>query len=309
MTSKHFILVFISCIILSSCEQFLEVELPGQETRLVLNALLEQTDTLKVYLTKSKGILESQDFNEEFDLVDGARVVIKDQDGQITPMAYLDKSNILEANAYYYLNGYKLSAGHTYEIIAERENYPTIKSSQLFPHPIQIKSLDLRNLGPSERLENYIDYEVTVKFDDPLENNFYEISGTILVRDSIIHEGEKLLNIYQTGINPSPVNPAYQKDFSNRHVILFDDALLNGLDSELVFRMSLQNATNIEATVKFSHVSESYYRYYETADLQRSNSEDILSQPVLVYNNITNGMGIFKARNSDQMVIEIAKKE
>lgn len=309
MKFKNHTLFVIGFVALASCEQFLEVELPGQEPRLVLNALLEPTDTLKVYLTKSKGILDRMDFNEEFDLVEGASVAIKDQEGQLFPMSYIDRSRPYESNAFYYINGLEFKEGHTYEIVAEKDNFPSISSIQEFPNKVKIKSIDVVNLGPIERFENHDEFEVTVKFDDPQERNFYEISGRIIGNDTITVDGEMFISSYHSDLAPRPVNPVYQKEYLFRNVLLFEDGILNGADSEIVFRTWIPRSWDIEVTISLSHVSESYYRFYDTADLQRSNSGDVLSQPVLVYNNINNGMGIFKSRNSDQMVIEIAKEE
>ncbi|WP_158860555.1 DUF4249 domain-containing protein [Lunatibacter salilacus] len=288
---------FFSIIALSSCEQFLEVELPGQEPRMALNALLDPSDTLKVFLTRSKGVLEDRDFNVEFDLVEGAEVYLKDPDGQIFPMGYINRSRPYEPNAFYFLSGHEFREDQNYEIVAEHPQYPTISTEQKLPNRIQIKSINVVNLGP--RADSESEFEVTVKFEDPPGRNFYEVSGSVLAYDSA---GMYYL---QSQLNPEPVNPAYKKDYLMRNVIVFDDILLNGSESEIVFRTSLWRDYDKELTIKLSHVSESYYRYYDTADLQRSSRGDFLSQPVLVYNNVTNGLGIFKARNTDQRVVVV----
>uniref|UniRef100_UPI0035945E30 DUF4249 family protein n=1 Tax=Aquiflexum sp. TaxID=1872584 RepID=UPI0035945E30 len=142
MKIKYHILILVSFIIFVSCEQFLEVELPGQEPRMVLNSLLEPTDTLKVFLTKSKGVLEGGNFFEdEFDLVEGANVYLKDQDGQIFPMGYIKRGRSWEIEAFYYLANHNLVEGKTYEIFAEKDGYPTIRSIQEVPQKVNIKSI------------------------------------------------------------------------------------------------------------------------------------------------------------------------
>lgn len=295
---------FLSLVVLSSCEQFLEVELPGQEPRLVLNALLEPTDTLKVYLTKSKGILEPRDF-DQFDVVSDANVFLKTQDGQQLPMAFLDRSRPFEPNAFYYVSGHQFQEDQTYEIIAEHSLYPSIRTAQKLPTDIPIKSIDLVNLGPRSDFEGENEFQVTVTFDDPSGKNFYEISGFSLGSQIVVSEGDTTYFFYQSDLYPDPVNPAYEKDYLMRDVLLFNDVLLNGIDSQIVFRTHIRSDVDMELTIRFSHVSESYYRYQDTADLQRYNSGDFLSQPVLVFNNVTNGFGIFKSRNTDQRVIQI----
>lgn len=305
MKNTYHLYILVSLIFLSSCEQFIEVELPGQEPRMVLNALLEPSDTLKIFLTKSKGVLEGGNFFEDFELVEGAKVYLKNQDGQIFPMDYINRSRPYEINAFYYLSGHEFIGGQTYEIIAEKEGFPSISSIQKLPSIIQIRSIELKNLGPEEKSENNDLFEVTVKFNDPPGDNFYEISGGIYGRDIFINEGDTSLFFYSSDLYPRPVNPAYQKQYSMRSVLLFNDNLLNGSASEMVFRTSLRRNIDLELTIRLSHVSESYFRFHETADLQQNNRGDILSQPVLVYNNVKNGLGIFKSRTTDQRVIKI----
>jgi hypothetical protein len=297
MKIKVPLLYFFSIIALSSCEQFMEVQLPGQEPRMVLNALLESSDTLKVFLTRSKGVLENREFNVEFDLVQGAELYVKDPDGQIFPMGYINRSRPYEPNAFYFLSGHEFRENQRYEIVAEHAQYPKISAEQKLPNRIQIKSISVINLGPRADFESESEFEVTVKFEDPPGRNFYEISGSVLAYDSA---GMYYL---QSQLHPEPVNPIFKKDYLLRNVIIFDDILLNGSESEIVFRTSMWRNYDKELTIKLSHVSESYYRYYDTADLQRFSRGDFLSQPVLVYNNINNGLGIFKARNTDQRVV------
>lgn len=289
-----------------SCEQFLEVELPDQEPRLVLNALLEPTSTLKVFLTKSRGVLEGGDFyDDQFELVEGANVFIKAQDGQILPLVFVDNSKPWETDAHYLLDGYEFKEGETYGIFAEKSGLPSISSQQEIPKNVNIKSIDMVNLGPDGSFDSHNIFEVSIKFEDPSERNFYEISGQIFGSEIMVIDGDSTLFYYNSDLSPEPVNPIYKKDHLMRNVILFTDVLLNGPDSEIVFRTSIIRNRDLEVTINFSHVTEAFYRYYDTADLQRYNNGDILSQPVLVYNNITNGLGIFKARNTDQRVIEM----
>ena len=304
MKLKNLILFLISIVVLSSCEQFLEVDLPGQEPRMVLNALLEPADTLKVFLTKSRGILEGREY-DEFELVKNADVYLKDEDNQIFPLGYIDKSRTNEQTAFYYLSGHEFRDDQTYEIVAEHDQYPTINTEQRLPSKIQIKSIDMVDLGPRPDFESENEFEVTVKFEDPPGRSFYEISGRIFGSEMFVSEGDTSLFFYSSDLYPEPVNPVYQKDYQMRNVLLFNDVLLDGSESQMVFRTSIRRSMDMEVTIRLSHVSESYYRFYDTADLQRYNSGDFLSQPVLVYNNVTNGLGIFKSRNTDQRVVVV----
>jgi hypothetical protein len=309
MKIKNNLIILFFSIALASCEQFIEVELPDQEPRMVLNALLEPADTLKVFLTKSKGVLEGNNFNDEFDLVVGANVYLKDPEGKVFPLGYIDRSRPFEKNAFYFLADLELIEGKSYEIVAEKEGFPTISSIQEVPKKTNIKSIDMVNLGPIDNFEGNDWIEITIKFDDPIGKNFYEISGQIFGSRIQVIDGDTTFFSYSADLSPRPVNPIYQKDYLMRNVLLFNDVILNGSESEIAFRTSIARDVDLEVTINFSHVTEAYYLFYNTADLQQYNRGDVLSQPVLVYNNISNGLGIFKSRNTDKRVIEMRIEE
>ncbi|WP_332912403.1 DUF4249 family protein [Algoriphagus boritolerans] len=142
--------------------------------------------------------------------------------------------------------------------------------------------------------------EFTLKFDDLEGRNFYELTGRIVGRSTT-----QANSFYFSDLYPKPVNPAYERDSWTYDGILFNDILLNGKDSEIVFRVSIPKGFDLEVEFNFSHVTESYYRYEETVGLQGYNRGDFLSQPVLVYSNIQNGMGILKARNTHSKILKI----
>lgn len=300
---RNFGLLVLLLPTLWACEQFLEVELPGQEPRLVMNALLEPSDTVRVYLTKSKGILEGKE-NEGFELVKDGQVFLKTEEGAILPLGFIDKSRPFEPNAFYYLAGYDFKVNEQYEILAERAGYEGISGQVQFPEHVEIKELTYKNLGPDLSSESSDLLEFSLKFDDLPYANFYELTGRFYGKSTIQEN-----SFYSSDMYPRPVNPAYDRDSRTLNGILFDDILLTGDDSEMVFRVSMPKDYDMEVTIKLSHVSESYFRYEETVGLQGYNRGDFLSQPVLVYNNIQNGMGILKARNMDQRVLKILLEE
>lgn len=296
---KKVLISFVLLIGLVGCEQFLEVDLSGQEPRLVVNSLLENSDTIRVYLTKSRGILEGKEY-DGFEYVKDGQVFLKTSDGSMLPFGMIDKSNPFESLSYYFLTGVDLKENEQYEILAGSAGFKNVSAQVQFPQYVPIKSISYKNLGPNSNSDTGNLLEFTLKFDDPQGRNFYELTGKIFGRSTTQEN-----SFYSSDLNPRPVNPAYERDSWYFTGLLFDDVLLTGDDSEIVFRVSIPKGYELDVTFDLSHVSESYYRYEETVGLQDYNRGDFLSQPVLVYTNIQNGMGILKARNKDQQVLKI----
>jgi hypothetical protein len=297
------LLAFVLVLSLSACEQFLEVDLPGQEPKLVLNGLLENTDTIKVFLSKSRGILEGNQY-DRFESVTDSEVYIKLDNGAILPFIFKEQSNPFESFSYYYLTGFDFGSGDRFEIFAESDGFQPVNSQVVFPQFIPIKEISFQNLGPSGSLENHDLFEFTLKFEDPSTKDFYELGGQISGKSTIQEN-----SYYGSELYPIPVNPAYEKDFNSNSNILFNDVLLRSNEAEMVFRTTLPRYYELEVSINLAHVSESYYRYYASAELQSNNEGDILSQPVLVYTNIQNGLGIFSAKNRDQKIITLTLED
>jgi len=298
--SKRTIYSAIILLFLSGCEQFLEVELPGQEPKLVVNALLEPGDTLKVFLTKSSGILEGREYNDKFETVKNAKVSLTSGSGSPVQLNYLEKLSHFGLESFYYLKSPNLKANETYKLSAESPGFKSIESRLTLPQSVPIKELTFKNLGANGSSENYDLVEFTLKFEDLPGKNFYEIKG------DFIGESTTRANSFYVGeLYPIPVNPVYKRNTWYGSGLLFNDLLLNGKDSEMIFRTTLPRDANLKVTVILSHVSESYFLYEETAGLQSQTRNDFFSQPVLVYSNVLNGLGIFKARNSSTKILDI----
>lgn len=300
---NRLIKLILSVIILAAfgCEQFLEVELPGQEPRLVLNASLENGDTIKVYLTKSRGILEKVDpDNREHMILENGKIVLTSQGGADYPFLFKVRDSRFEDNAFYYLTGVDLKPNEQYIINAESPGLKSVSSEIVFPEQVLIKDVTIKRLGSTTNSTYDELVEMIVKFEDPPGTNFYRISGYItgklIGRDNFF---------YASTLYPTPLNPIYEMEYSYGSGILFDDRILKGKESEMIFRTTLPKGYELEIEIDFAHVSYAYFEYHRTADLQDYNRGDFLAQPVLVYNNIIGGMGIFKAKNVQKKLIKL----
>ncbi len=296
----RFLYSILILIFLGGCEQFLEVELPGQEPKLVVNAILEPSDSLKVFLTKSIGILEGKEYTDKFEPVKNANVKLVDPEGKSFPLTYFEKNTPFGSQAFYFLLNPQLKANKNYKISAESTGFQSIKGDVTLPELVPIKEISYKNLGSNGSGADYDLVELTVKFEDLPGKNFYEING-----DYFGVSTTSANSFYSGELNPSPVNPVYKRDNWFGSGVLFVDSFFDGKNAEMIFRTTLPRNADLKVTINLLHVSESYFRYEETANLQYQTRDDFFSQPVLVYSNIENGLGILKARNTSTKILEM----
>jgi len=278
----YLLLTFI--VLFSSCERYIDVELPAHVPRFIVNAQLEPGMPAMVFVTHSRGVLQESNFSP---VRDATVEIIEDG----------EKSYFLEfrgvEQAYWTVNGYvsdelEIQQGKTYEVIVSGR-METARSKVTIPYPVEIKSVEILHTAGNMA-------EISVLFDDPLERNFYEFSVTYSgfrvfegwsgTTDTIPITGEVKLE---------PLNPAYQTEYWSRGKVLLDDALFNGREAKLQFSGTFNTRAELDVKVMMRNVTEDYYRYNTSLNLQQQVSGDPLAQPVQVFSNIENGRGIFMA--------------
>jgi len=179
--------------------------------------------------------------------------------------------------------------GKTYEVIVSGR-METARSKVTIPHPVKIESVEILYTEGNMA-------EISVLFNDPPERNFYEFS--VIYSGFRIFEGTggsgDTLFIYNEEIWLEPLNPAYSTEYNYTRKVLIEDVLFNGREANIQFSGSFNSRAELDVTVMMKNVSEEYYKFNTTVNLQNHVSGDPLAQPVQVFSNIQNGRGIFMA--------------
>lgn len=288
------LLVFTAIITLISCETQLEIELPPQESKLVLNEVLYSDSTLKAEVSKSISILEN-----EFDLsVTGATVNLYENEvlmGQMQeapnePGKYF--SNVIP------------STNNYYKITVAKDSYETIEGSTFFHEASPITQVE-SSLQPSYNDPfggeyNYRRFNVT--FSDPAtEVNFYNIS--VYTKSCYIDiNGDSTCSFYRSSIEAvyDPVLNAASNDFTYYDFgIPFDDSYFNGNNYTLSFDVWAEVYDGEEFAgsdstyyIVLGTTDEAFYNYNKSISAYNFANGNPFAEPVQVYSNIQNGFGV-----------------
>ena len=135
-----------------------------------------------------------------------------------------------------------------------------------------------------------LDYPVIIKLKDPAGvKNFY------------------VLKVY--GVDEKEV--AYMPDTRSDDIsasskeasitgIGFSDELFEGKEYRLHLNIFYAYPKTI---IELQNVSPAYFQYHYTQQIQSKNSNDPFSTPTELYNNISNGLGIFASYQSDTISV------
>ena len=300
------------------CTKEVPIQLPEHSSQLVINGLFQSDSLLRDALGKSRSLLDDSPPQP----VTNASLLLYENNEKIDSLYWQD--NAYRSKIYPHPNvHYRLVIYHKGDTLRTSDLLPSLP---LYSHVSHKDSLYFGGEG-----EWFNQLSLTI-IDNPNEDNFYEL--TILTHKE--HSQEEAEEESQSIFNDFISTPLY--DENNNDYVLQSDGLLNYYPETLLFSdkhfSSPQQELNINykprnlsfydnhpdravsILLKLRAVSAHYYRYKHNLFLHYNNQESDLwdgtGEPISVYTNVTNGLGIFAGYSEviDTLTKKIsAKKE
>ena len=273
--------------LISACES----EVPGDlglhdyEGETVVNAAFSSDHTPRVFVSRSKGILEATPYTYIGDA--SVRII---QNG---------KSIALEHNTFgIYETDQSLLAGQPFKVEVTTAS-GTTTGEDIIPDPVVIKSLKhidtIGVLGLGQTIS-----KTTLVWDDAAdEENHYELLMYQMTGDTI-----DFMPMNSTSL--SIINGSSGEIFSNGdnyiNRFLIADDLFNGKEFTLdVFTLSPRKGDTIYVSLK--SLSPIYFDYLLNRQLAAESIGDPFAEPISAVTNITNGLGIVAGYSLDMDTI------
>lgn len=318
--------------ITTACETVVEVDVPHQDVRLVVNAILEQDSTITFRVWKSISPLvkdEYTSFGNSNDVIlfkDGVEISdLYERGGGISK--FVSSKEVVEA-------------GSKYGIRVSIEGYEAVEAETYIRNPVPITKVTYDTTVVATRLYDQQQGAVVVNpvtqpnniqltLEDPTdEDNYYEIVVMKrlirYVRSGNINEGidtveyERIRQLaFLSSDDPvfsSQDDLLLNNNYFFNNSLMFSDETFNGEQHTISFKfngMYIDNQDRLyyedEKGVYFivlRTLSRDQYLYYQSLDLQRQTEGNPFAEPVPIYNNIVGGYGIFAGFSQDMQVID-----
>ena len=291
--------LFVFMVLWAACERTLEVEVPEEPPRLVVNSLFAPYKPLwEITFTQSQPTIGP--VNQDF-LVHGNVHVTIQEDGR----TIYDSTYTAEGARWIALPSLRPQAGKTYRLQASSDSLGAIEAETTVPPPVTVRAeptSSTRSPAVSWRLE----------IDDLPEVGAYMAYPSLIVYYAGAGSGGAEAVIPYQVVAGTVVVPAPAPDAEDEYYydpFLFDDRLFTdktgwiewSLDSTTLDQCGHPNVDSCHirwTVITLSEDAERYLRSYQAAQ----NRGGLFEAPATIYSNVKNGIGIWAATNRSTII-------
>jgi len=296
--NKLYFLIIIFLVVFSSCEKTIEFTGNLGEPVTIVNGLLTPDSLFCIEISTTKNIEQTGAIPS----VENAIVDVFEGEKLIETLKHQSKG--------IYKGLLKPEFGKKYELKVTRTK-SIVSSKTEIPSPVAINKLESEIINITEAQSNYL--EITIDFTDPSEiNNFYRISVEGDSKNAITYPEVSSTDIIMKAVfgNENNIEITNNNDF-----LIFNDKLINRknyklriqvYDNDAISRLlGLKDDIACSYKVRLHSISEEYYLYLKSKELNQLTFNNPFSEPVPIFSNIKNGGGILGAYSISEKNVDV----
>ncbi len=292
----------LSLLAFQACEDPVLPDFNPAEPQLVLHSSFTEGKAVEVVVSKSRPVLDKPGSN----YVLNAKVEIYSDSIYLETLELVMPKSDSLGIPYYTTRRLIPRAGVLYTLKVEAPGCRPVFGESRIPKPINLISANVSGFGIQQDPNPEVwsaNYDLHLSFEDPaMEENFYHIRLKQQILEYEEAEGDTLItNSY---IRPLLFSPEDNNNLQVAHVeggILLTDGVFNGtlIHYSLPLQVRLKRHSELigKLFVELRAVSEEYFLYYAGVSRQYQQNESPFAEPVIIYDNIEGGGGIFAGYN------------
>jgi len=301
--------VFVMILVIMACERPLDFNIDEPDPQLVIISNFTSERDIQVRVSKTQSVLDQ---NPASYLLNAHVRLFKGQEFIQRLHLINDKGN---SAPYYTTLNFEPEINVVYTIKVEAPGFEPVQAMSKVPEKTDIQSLKVTDylIEKNPAGEATYRFSVTIGFSDPgTETNYYHLNlyqqifnYTLQGQDTIYGESEYF---------PIQFNQIIDNNFIIAYFdggVLFEDSPFNGNIVSYTFPINF-TLPSLEKTpgklvVELRSASEEYYLYQRSLSQQQANPGPPFAEPVVLYNNIENGQGIFAGYSADLDSVRIGR--
>lgn len=281
-------------IVFTSCEMVVNFDVPFEKPDIVVNAIINPDSVFTIELSESAFILDNKFGNANFPAILNADIKVFANGNELNTPFHLN-------NGVYVIQNYYPQPGVKYEIRVNIEGYDEVSVTDKIPP--EEASFELKDFVLSEGEYDEIIPRFNLIINDQPGSNYYEfrVFGEQILYDYSTDPptpmDTTLLPITLTSDDPV-ISDIFDEYYGDK--ILFNDKLYDGKNYSLPVSMNYfpyypednNSQQEIRLIISLKNVSEAYFNYNISLELQQQTDGDPFTEPVPVFSNVENGLGI-----------------
>lgn len=296
-----YILFIYSFFLIHGCreDEFLDYELPSPSQMCVISGYICEDSTCIILTRNFKWSVSYQPDTSTFFLT-GATVMLYENNSFLDTLRLIEVKNQMYSNVRYYYRSKKGGqAGKKYRIEVQYEHLPVALAETYMPSPpiVTIDTTVTIHVGNSYT-ENGVDTTKSMVG--------YQIDCVLSILDT-----DELSNFFQLRtdilyIKPNPiVENSYLASSNENFWPLFSDRMFAGKSTQFhLLDWLFENETSMLTILS---LSEEGYRYYLSTSKYKHQESDFTTEPVDLYSNVHNGVGIFFGLSARSFTLGVPK--
>jgi len=296
-------------MLFASCDIVVDLDIPEHERVLVVNSILTTDSIINASISHSVGAFDASSIS----YVNNATVEVYEDGvllGEMDEQASLsyDSSGELDSTYIYNFNQNPVSGKiYSYEIV--HPDYEAVRAETTVPAEVKLNVNDVSLLSEEDYEKHY---RLRFSFNDAPEDNFYRLR---LRNPNAYYDGFDYFESNDASIISSVGLQSDGATFYGDEA-LFDDEMFNGTEKEIsidffdyksLWFEEQDDDYETEYTLELTSVSESYYTYIRSLRAHYDNQDQFIfaGEPVQVFTNIENGLGVLGSMSLDTMLLEL----
>jgi Domain of unknown function (DUF4249) len=299
---KNILFLFLPlCLLATACENFLtqvvETDPPEYEKQLIFHLTLSDQDSaIRLTLTRNRGILEPINSNVDY-FVKNATVTWWKDGQQLFQLAPLNADS-----AYIYIADLpaRIKAGENYEIRATHPDFDEVSSVQVVPQSPNVLRATVEAGVGSDQFGSIVN-ELEIDIADPAnQRDYYELqlSETFTSINCYTSGGQVYCDsfYFSNRVQFDQISDANIIEGPNG-TLLLNDQFFDGIT--YLFRQRYaayydpESDSSVTRQLIVRKVTEDYYKWARSYRQSLDAQNNPLAEPVILYTNILNGLGIF----------------
>ena len=307
---KNFLYFFTFSLLFASCDIVVDLDIPEHDRVLVVNSILTTDSMINASISHSVGAFDASSIS----YVNNATVEVYEDGvllGEMDEQASLssDSSGELDSTYVYNFNQNPVAGKiYSYEIV--HPDYEAVRAETTVPAVVKLNVNDVTLLSEQDYEKHY---RVRFSFNDAPEDNFYRLR---LRYQNEYYDG---FDYFESNDASMISSVGVQSDGATFYgdEALFDDEMFNGTEKEISIDFFDYNKFFLgedpdddfetEYTLELTSVSESYYTYIRSLRAHYDNQDQFIfaGEPVQVFTNIENGLGVLGSMSLDTVLLEL----